>query len=88
MLKRVCHWNQITIVTIYNAKRGKDWIVQTDAKDWGTIIAVHSWKEIAIDVLLSAHRHHLFPSVIFSQSILESGGVVLVWLCNTTICLE
>ena len=50
-----------------------DWIVQNGAKDWVNDYRSIFLKEIAIDVLLSAHEHHLFPSVIFSQSILESG---------------
>ena len=54
-------------------REAADWIVQTDAKDWGDDYRSTFLKEIAIDVLLSAHEHHLFPSVIFSQSILESG---------------
>lgn len=49
------------------------WIVGKGAKDWNTGYRSVFLKLIASDVLLSAQEHDLYPSVIFAQSILESG---------------
>ena len=54
-------------------KQAAQWIVDTGARDWNSGYRSIFLQEIAVDVLLSAQEHKLYPSVIFAQSILESG---------------
>jgi flagellum-specific peptidoglycan hydrolase FlgJ len=54
-------------------RQAAQWIVQSGARDWNNGYRSSFLKEIATDVLLSAQEHNLYPSVIFAQSILESG---------------
>ena len=50
-----------------------EWIVSVGAKDWTEVHQGDFLIRIGVDVLLSAQEHQLYPSVIFAQSILESG---------------
>ena len=50
-----------------------EWIVSVGANDWKEVHQGDFLIRIGVDVLLSAEEHQLYPSVIFAQSILESG---------------